>query len=114
MKSPEEYRSTHLVPVSEADYDNVGYVVIEVLPFLKGRPWDEVALAFVTTLHPASIRVTEGTIKLDARVDRVTVYVDKENVIQGIEQECLVWLPESVEDGDALEKRVGFKCRLPL
>lgn len=50
---------------------------------LIGRPWDEVALAVLSTLKPSWIRVTECETKTDWRPGRITVYVDKNNVIQG-------------------------------
>ena len=101
MKTPENYKSTHLVPYERPD--DIGFGEIEVLSFLKGRKWDEVALAYVHALRPSSIRVTTGICKLDARIWRVTVYVDKNDIIQEIGQEVEVGLPDGVEHADALE-----------
>ena len=112
MKTPAEYRDTHGVFIDhKKDYDAVSYIVVDVLPFLRKRPWDELALAFVSCLEPTMIRVTTGTIKLDARSGRVTVYVDEKNIIQKIERECTVWLPEGVEHGYHLEQLIGFLNR---
>ena len=100
IKSPEDYKTIHRV-----NYDSpkrLGYTVISVLDFLKGRPWDEIALGYVHSLRPSSIRVTPGECTLDANLWRVTVYVNKNDTIRNIEQEVEVGLPESIEHGHAL------------
>lgn len=102
MKSAKDYYSSHMVPFEK--FNNIGYTAIEVLEFLGGLPWDDIALGFVHSLRPSSIRVVHvgECIKCDARVWRVTVYVDINNRIQSIEQEVEVGLPEGIEHGDTL------------
>jgi hypothetical protein len=103
-----DYHSKHAV-----DYEpfrGTSYGVIEVLSFLKGRKWDEIALAYVHALRPSSIRVTTGAIKLDASKWRVTVYVDNDDTIRGIEQEVEVGIPENIPgviDGHTLSEAVN-------
>jgi len=80
----------------------IGWNCIEVLEFLKGKPYDKVALAFIHALRPSCIRVTTGTIKLNAHTWRVTVYIDDNNIIKEIEQEVEVALPDHVDSGEAL------------
>lgn len=80
--------------------EDIGYESIEVLHFLKGRQWDEMALGFVHSLRPSYIRVTEDCIKCDARLWRVTVYVSNDGVIRKITQEVELGLPDGVSDGD--------------
>lgn len=64
------------------------WTVIPVLEFLKGKPWDNMALNFVHALRPSMIRVTTGTVTCDAYTWRVTVYVEQDNkTIKKIEQE---------------------------
>lgn len=60
---------------------------IEVLCFLRGRKWDEVALRFVTSLRPSWIRVVHESEQTDSKPWRVTVWVDEFMRIQRIEQQ---------------------------
>ena len=66
------------------------FCVFEVLPFLKGHSWDEIALACVHSLRPSRIRVTSGAVTCDACPWRVTVFMDANNQIERIEQEVEV------------------------
>ena len=75
-----------------------GYSTIEVLEFLKGRQWDDIALAYVHSLRPSSIRVTKGECTCDHSLWRVTVFIDNDNVIESIEQSVEVALPDGIED----------------
>lgn len=80
--------------------DKIGFTSLKVLTFLKGQPWDEMALCFVTALRPSSVRVVPGGIQLDSRLWRVTVWLRK-GVIDYIEQEVEVGLmPEMHGSGD--------------
>lgn len=86
-------------------WDSIGFTVLRVLPNLTGRPWDDIALAYVHSLRPSSLRVirsTEGT-QLDARDWRVTVYLSADSTIKSIDQEVRVGLPDGVSHGAALE-----------
>lgn len=89
------------------DKDNkdicISYTVIPVLEFLKGRPYDDYAKAYIYGLKPSSVRVSTGWIKCDARVDRVTVYVEDYNGllrIERIEQEIAVAFPFMMNGGE--------------
>jgi hypothetical protein len=85
-----DYHSSHAVSYEQpAQY---GFTVVDVLPFLRGRKWDERALGFVHTLRPSYIRVTRGEVKTDARTWRVTVYVDHADTILSIKQEVEIGL----------------------
>lgn len=99
-KHSDKYYTTHLETFEP--FNCRSWKSINVLAFLNGKPWDDLALGYVHALRPSSIRVTEGIIKLDARVWRVTVYIDKDNIIETIEQEVEVGLPENVANGEAL------------
>ena len=79
-----------------------GWTCIEVLEFLKGKPYDAVALAYIHSLRPSYIRVTKGMTTLDARTWRVTVYINEDNTIRSIKQEVEVALPDGVAHGQAL------------
>jgi len=113
-KSPKEYISNHRVEYEAPQ--STGYLCVEVLPFLKGRKWDEVALAYVHSLRPSCIRVVNG-IQVgfstdDAITWRVTVVIGGGR-ITNIEQEVEVGLPEGVVHGDALKcaLKYGLKSR---
>lgn len=98
----------HKCSVSYDKPDRRGYTSLNVLSFLKGKKWDEVALAYVHSLRPSSIRVSKDEITLDARCWRVTVMVDENDIIKEISQEVEVGLPEGVAHGHALDHALHF------
>ncbi|MDG7000371.1 MAG: hypothetical protein JRN15_14820 [Nitrososphaerota archaeon] len=100
MKTPKDYYTDHMVPYEKPN--SIGYLSLPVLEFLNGKLWDDIALSFVHSLHPTSIRVTHGTQTLDARVGRVTIIVDKDDFIKRITQEVEVGLPDYVQHGQHL------------
>lgn len=96
-------------------FDRLGYTTIQPLMFLHGRPWDEIALGYCHALRPTHIRVVRGGVQLDAQHWRVTVYVrpgnknPEANIIERIEQEVEVGLPEGIEGGGyALDAKILF------
>jgi len=104
MNSPESYLGslgTDYVPPPKT-----GFTSIEVLPFLVGRPWDTIALAYVHALRPSTIRVSNGMLKANARPWRVTVLTEG-NVITEITQEVEVGLPDGVANGWDLDMKVS-------
>jgi len=101
MKDYHHFCAVEYTPESE----DRGWALIPVLQFLTGKPWDEVALAYVHALRPTSIRVVgDSEQSCDARTWRVTVYVDNKDIIENIEQEIEVWLPHKVAHGAALNE----------
>lgn len=99
---PEDFISAVGVPYPE-EVAHVSWTSIEILPFLIGRKWDEIALAYVHAVRPTYIRVVRSSQTLDAREGRVTVNVDKDDIITNIEQEVQVALPEGIAHGHHLE-----------
>jgi hypothetical protein len=93
----------------EPESSRYGFLSVELLGFLTGKPWDEVALAYVSALRPSYIRVIRhnGSQTMDAMNDRVTVHLGEDDKIEDITQEVQVWLPERVAHGDAL--RIALK-----
>lgn len=81
---------------------SLGYLSIEMLTFLKGQPWDDVARAYVHGLRASEVRVSTGELKSNAKLWRVTVMVDAKARITEITQECEVALPAGIEHGHAL------------
>jgi len=107
-KAMKDYHSTHAVTYERPA--SVSFTVIDVLPFLRGRKWDDKALAFVHTLRPSYIRVTTGEEKCDARTWRVTVHVDNADVIQSIHQEVEVGIAEGWQYGSDASRWAREVC----
>ena len=87
-----------------------GWTVIRCLPELEGKPWSELAAAFLRALRPSAVRVVlpgEG-VKTDAIVWRVTVYLTDRCTIERIEQEVEVDLPDGVQHGHDLSVQAGL------
>jgi len=99
--NPEECKTYHMVKYNAPD--RIGFMYVNVLEFLKGKKWDNIALSYVHSLRPSSIRVTTGCQTCDAWTWRVTVIVDKDDIIQEISQEVEVGLPDGVVHGQALQ-----------
>ena len=105
MKSPESYVGKGGSRYSP--FTRRGFTVVECLPFLKGRPWDETALAYVHALRPAFVRVSKGEVTSDSLFWRVTVYVTDDGAISCIEQEVEVGLPDGISHGHELRCSLG-------
>jgi hypothetical protein len=89
--------------------DRIGYNSVEMLEFLKGHPWDQMALNYVHALRPSRIRVTHGEVTCDSWGWRVTVTIDENNIIRSITQEVEVGLEGGYEHGHDLSCK--FKAR---
>jgi hypothetical protein len=83
------YRHHQGVRYNDALVQAAGRTSIEVLPFLKGRPWNNLALAWVHALRPSTIRAG-GEQTTDSRLHRVSVELDNEGKILNITQEVEV------------------------
>lgn len=102
MKATDFY-TKHLVAYDrENSFDARSSIDIAVLDVLTGKPWDDIALAYVHALRPSSIRVTKGEMTLDCNRWRVTVVIDDDNIIKEITQEVEVGLPDGIEHGEHL------------
>jgi hypothetical protein len=87
---------------------SIGYQSIECLRFLYGRPWNDLALGFVQGLRPSRLRVCTDGIQLDMQPWRVTVMVNGRGLIESIEQEVQVGLPDGVQHGqDLMDKAMS-------
>lgn len=95
MKTPEEYVDGN-GPLY-CSPESVGWGVIECLPSLIGKPWDQLALNYAHALRPSCIRVTEGMVTCNAVPWRVTIFVDSIGNIRKIEQEVEVGLTGGYE-----------------
>lgn len=85
-KTPEDYLKCNIYE----EYACTKTECPEVLPKLKGKPWNEYALRQIASLRPSALRVTKEGTKLDAMPWRVTVYLDDSNKIKEIIQEVRV------------------------
>lgn len=83
-------------------FNNHGFATIEVLPFLVGRILDDYARGWVYALRPDSVRVSTGEITTDSCPYRVTIFIGARDVIERIEQEVCVGLPDGFRDGRAM------------
>ena len=79
------------IPIDEATRRR-GRTSIEVLPFLVGKPWNNLAINGIRSLRTDEIRVTKGGVNLDSRAWRVTVHLNQDDTIRKIEQEVEVGL----------------------
>lgn len=86
---------------------SAGCLVIPVLEFLWGEPWNNLALDFVHALKPTAVRVANtGWWPCDAQVWRVTVALSKDDkTIKRIEQEVEVGL-HSAKNGHNLSDQL--------
>lgn len=90
-------------------FDDRGYTVIEVLPQLNGKPWDEVALGYVHALRPSQLRVVQDSAQLDSENWRVTVWLESDGLtIHCIEQEVEVGLPQGCPHGAGLDAALQY------
>lgn len=90
-------------------WDRIGRTQIAPLEFLHGRPWDDVALAYVHALRPSHIRVIGEWTQADAEAWRVTVTIaDDGSTIRDIIQEVDVGLPDKAAHGEALDDALEY------
>ena len=87
-------------------YDRMGYLVLDVLPILIGKKWNDYALGIVHAARPTSIRVAtiSESVVCDYRPWRITVHINDEDIITSVKQECEVGLPDGVEHGSRLRE----------
>lgn len=72
-----------------------GWMTLEVVPYLIGRPWNNAALNVVMSLRPSAIRVivADGSQTLDSYSWRVDIYLDSDGrTIRKIMQAVVVGL----------------------
>lgn len=88
---------------------------MEVLPFLKGKVWNEVALAYVHSLRPSLIRVIpkNNCQTLDMQLWRVTIHIEDNGTIKDISQEVEVGLPVGIPHGMGLEDALRYGVDSP-
>lgn len=83
------------------------YITMEVLPELKGLPWNDTVQCVVEGLKPGRIRTVTDFETSDARPGRVTVYL-KDDIIIKVVQELDVPLPDDCQHGHALQMKLKF------
>jgi hypothetical protein len=71
-------------------HNGAGWTDIEVLPQLRGRPLDNLALAWLHAVRPSAIRVSRGVTCTDMRTWRVTVHLGPDDRIERVTQEVAV------------------------
>ena len=109
--NPEDYKGQPIGICQGQPFQSwprMGFLSLDVLPFLVGRKWDTVSLAYVHSLRPSSLRVVTDGIQLDARPWRVTVWIDENDFIKKIQQEVKVGLPDECNSGSALKDALKY------
>jgi len=108
LVDPAHYFTKHRVAYEEPDC--VGYTEIDVLPFLIGRKWDEISLAYVHALQPSCVRVSEGEQTLDSVTWRVNVVINNktDRIIEEITQEVEVAICSPIQDGHSLNVALKY------
>lgn len=92
------------IEYKEGEFEGHSWTSIPVLEFLRGKPWNNLALCYVTGLRPDCIRVSTGCQTLDAWPNRVSVLLEDDGrTIHGIEMEVQVMLVPGVENGHDLD-----------
>ena len=64
--------------VKPTDIKSYSYTEVDVLSSLKGQPWNNLALNYVLSLNPSSIRVSSDLITCDCHHDRITVMLEED------------------------------------
>lgn len=82
----------------------VGYAVIDVLPFLTGKPLDDIAAGYMRALRPSKVEVIDkdGTHDLMAMNWRVRIFMHGD-LIYKIQQEVEVGLYGEIVNGGHLQ-----------
>jgi hypothetical protein len=96
------------VPPPESEWSHRSGTSIQVLDFLKGKPWDEIALAYCMALRPTKIRVSKNGVHMDSQSGRITVWLAKGDKISSIDMEVSVPLPPGIRHGAALDDAANY------
>ena len=106
-----DYYTHHMVKYDEPN--GIGFYSLDVLPFLIGHKWDEIALGYVHSLRPSSIRVSNGLFTCDGRCNRVSVTVDENEIITRLTQEVEVGLPKGITSGEQMRNALKYGIDSP-
>jgi hypothetical protein len=76
-------------------------LVVEVLAQVRGEPWNDLTRALVSALRPSQVEVIEHNAAetTNAMPWRVRVYLRENKMIDRVQQECLVELPDGCNNG---------------
>lgn len=96
----DKYRSEHRKDYNPPDCR--GYSDIPVLEFLWGLPLCDLVMAYVHALRPNCIRIHTGCVTCDGCQGRVSIRVDKNDIVQHIEQEVEVGYSTGADIGECL------------
>lgn len=103
MKQFFEKLSPYSIPYNGKEvFQSVGFTAMEILPELKGKQWNPIALGFVHGFKPNRITITTGEITCDGDTDRATVYVNKDMTIKKITLGIAVGLPQGIKHASDL------------
>jgi len=75
----DKYRTRTTQAVLKEHLNHQLFTVQEILPELRGKPWNNLALDAVLMFRPCGIRVTKDGATCDAMTNRVTVWLEKDD-----------------------------------
>lgn len=83
---------------------------LEVLPFLKGKPLNDLTFNYLMALRPSFVRIVLGEETCDAMRWRVTIYLEGDKTtIKKITQECDVGCVGAHHGSDLAQKLRGLR-----
>jgi len=92
------------------EINGYSYTDIRIAQEMTGKQVDDTLFMYLSCFRPSYIRIIpyNGTVHLDGRPWRITVYLDKDKKIKSIYQEVRVDLTEFILDGAAFNALVTF------
>ena len=83
---------------------------LEVLPFLKGKPLNDLTFNYLLALRPSLVRIVLAEETIDAVPWRVTIYLEEDKkTIKQITQECNVGCVGAHHGSDLAQKVRGLR-----
>lgn len=84
----DKYRTRSTQFVLKEHLNHQLFCVREILPELKGKPWNNLALDAVLMFRPCGIRVVKDSVTCDAMTNRITVWLaEDDRTIKQIDME---------------------------
>lgn len=80
-----------------------GGISLPILGFLTGLPWNPVTEAYAVGLNPERIVVTGGEVTTDFVHGRITIYLNRQGMIQEATMELLAPLPDGIANSAELD-----------
>jgi len=85
-----QHNGAHFERPKSRQAHSSGYTVTKILPELKGTPYSNLILGYCWGFNPSAIRISHGEVCCDAMTGRITIFLDKDDKVDFIEQEIPV------------------------